>query len=58
MQTVKKGADQPRKTPEPQWMRKRIGSNTYYVAVHFSQTSKDTMDDKIFRLIEREAASQ
>jgi hypothetical protein len=32
-------------------MQKRIGSTTYEVAVHFSQTSKETLDDKIMRLI-------
>jgi hypothetical protein len=58
MQTAKKSVDMPRKNSEPQWMRKQIGSNIFYVAVHFSQTSKDTLDDKIFRLVEREAASQ
>ena len=35
-------------------LRKRIGSTTYVVSVHFSKTSKETMEDKIFRLIERE----
>ncbi len=36
---------------EPVKMQKRIGSTTYEVAVHFSQTSKETLDDKIMRLI-------
>jgi len=35
-------------------MQKRIGSTTYVVAVHFSQTSKETMQDKVLRLIESE----
>jgi len=35
-------------------LRKRIGSTIYVVSVHFSKTSKETMEDKIFRLIERE----
>ena len=39
---------------EPVMLRKRIGSTTYTVAVHFSNTSKETIEDKIFRLIERE----
>ena len=30
---------------------KRIWCTTYKVAVHFSQTSKETLDDKIMRLI-------
>jgi hypothetical protein len=33
----------------------KIGSTTYTVSVHFSRTSKETMQDKILRLIEREA---
>ena len=36
---------------EPIKLQKRIGSTTYEVAVHFSQTSKETLDDKIMRLI-------
>ena len=39
---------------EPVMMQKRIGSTTYVVAVHFSQTSKETMQDKVLRLIESE----
>ncbi|MDL2231983.1 transposon-encoded TnpW family protein [Ruminococcaceae bacterium OttesenSCG-928-L11] len=34
---------------------RRIGSTTYTVGVHFSSTSRDTMDDKIVRLVRREA---
>ena len=39
---------------EPATMRKRIGSTTYVVSVRFSQTSRETMQDKILRLIESE----
>jgi hypothetical protein len=42
-------------TPHPV-LRKRIGSTTYLVAVRFSETSKETMQDKILRLIEREVS--
>ena len=35
--------------------RKRIGSTVYTVSVHFSQTSNETLEDKIHRLIESEA---
>ena len=41
-------------TVEPTKFSKRIGSTTYVVAVHFSRTSKETMQDKVLRLIERE----
>ena len=38
-------------------LRKRIGSTDYRIAVHFSQTSRETMNDKILRLIRNEAAN-
>jgi hypothetical protein len=37
-------------------LRERVGSTTYVVSVRFSQTSRETMQDKILRLIEREVA--
>ncbi|MDL2232384.1 transposon-encoded TnpW family protein [Ruminococcaceae bacterium OttesenSCG-928-L11] len=40
---------------QPTVMLKRIGSTTYRVAVHFSQTGSETMNDKILRLIRNEA---
>jgi hypothetical protein len=43
---------------KPLRLTRRIGSTTYKVNVHFSRTSKETVGDKIFRLIEREAANQ
>ena len=39
---------------EPLNLTKRIGSTTYVVSVHFSRTSKETIEDKLFRLMERE----
>jgi hypothetical protein len=39
---------------EPLNLTKRIGSTTYVVAVHFSRTSNETIEDKLLRLIERE----
>ena len=30
---------------------RKIGKTTYMVGIHFSQTSKETMDDKVLRLI-------
>ena len=35
-------------------VRKQIGKTTYIVRVHFSQTAKETMDDKIKRLLREE----
>jgi len=39
---------------EPGKFSKRIGSTVYTVAIHFSQTSKETAQDKLRRLIEHE----
>jgi hypothetical protein len=39
---------------EPVMLRKRIGSTMFIVNVRFSDKSKETMEDKILRLIERE----
>ena len=38
-------------------VRKQIGKTTYIVRVHFSDTAKETMEDKIKRLI-REGVRQ
>ena len=37
---------------------KRIGNTTYKVNVHFSTTSKETIDDKIMRLIQNDVAAE
>jgi hypothetical protein len=36
---------------EPAQLRKRIGSTVYEVRVHFNSDAKETMDDKILRLV-------
>jgi hypothetical protein len=38
-------------------IQRRIGNTTYNVSVHFSGSSRETMNDKILRLIQNEAAS-
>ena len=35
-------------------VRKQIGKTTYIVRVHFSETAKETMEDKIKRLLRDE----
>lgn len=40
---------------QPAVLYRRIGSTTYKVQVHFSDTGTETMYDKIVRLIENEA---
>lgn len=37
------------------YLTRRIGSTTYKVRVHFSDTGTETMNDKIVRLIQNEA---
>jgi hypothetical protein len=36
---------------------KRIGSATVEITVHFSNTTKETLEDKLLRMIEREVDS-
>lgn len=38
-------------------MRKTIGGTAYIVTAHFSETSKETMSDKICRMIKRDIES-
>ncbi len=33
---------------------KKFGKTTYLVSIHFSETSKETMDDKIYRLMKND----
>ena len=42
---------------EPHYLLKRIGSTTYKVSIHFSQTSTETMADIVRRILEREVDS-
>jgi hypothetical protein len=37
---------------------KRIGSTNYRVSVHFSKTSRETMNDKIMRIIKNDASGK
>ena len=43
------------KTEQPDFVKK-IGKTTYRVKVHFSKTSKETMSDKIKKLLRNEAS--
>ena len=54
MQTATDKKEQPR---EHGTFTKRIGSTNYRVSVHFSDTSRETMNDKIIRLIRNESAN-
>ena len=40
---------------EPVKLRKRIGSTTFIVNVHFSNDNTESVEDKVLRLIKREA---
>jgi hypothetical protein len=50
-----KTSTHPTTHPEPLVLRRRIGSTDFEIAVFFSDTSKETLDDKITRLIKSEA---
>ncbi len=39
---------------EPPTITRKIGRTTYDVQIHFSDTSKETMTDKIMRLIKND----
>ena len=52
MQTTTVKKEQPQS--KPRIFTKRIGSTTYRVSVHFSKTSRETVNDKILRLIKNE----
>ena len=41
----------------PVILQKRIGSTNYIVSIHFSRTSKETLNDKILRLVKKEAVN-
>ena len=43
-----------RESAEPPKYEKRIGSTVYRVTLHYSQTSSDTIEDKLIRLMESE----
>jgi hypothetical protein len=50
---VKSAAKTPNEA-EPVKLQKRIGSTVYSVNIRFSDRATETLEDKIFRLIERE----
>ena len=46
------------KEAAPPVMIKKIGKTTYMVGIHFSETSKETMDDKVARLVKSDIHKQ
>ncbi|GHU90839.1 hypothetical protein FACS1894202_11320 [Clostridia bacterium] len=42
------------KQAEPIMLKKRVGSTDFIIAVRYSQTGKESLEDKILRLIESE----
>ena len=55
MQTVLTSGKTTRRGAGAADFKKRIGSTVYAVSVHFSRTSRETIEDKILKLIESEA---
>jgi len=61
MQTITQRAAKPQSTeavPARQRFTRRIGTTTYRVKVHFNPNSKETMNDKIIRMIKNESAGK
>lgn len=54
MQTNLRSTATTQRNAEQSKFTQRIGSTTYLVSVRFSPTSKETIEDKIIRLIENE----
>jgi len=42
---------------KPAMMLKRIGSTTYKISVYSSKTSKETLQDKVLRLIKNDISA-
>ena len=59
MQNEKTANQAVKKYDTPKTMQKRIGSIVYEVEIHFNPKAKETLNDKILRMIrnEMEAAS-
>jgi hypothetical protein len=55
MQTISTNEDKANSGVAAAGFKKRIGSTTFVVSVHYSRTSKETFEDKILRLIQSEA---
>ena len=54
MKQKQKPTTERREDSAPVTYTKKVGGTTYQVNVHFSKTSKDTLYDKMLRLIKRE----
>ncbi|MCL1632923.1 transposon-encoded TnpW family protein [Sporolactobacillus sp. CPB3-1] len=50
--------EQKQEQQQPVKFTEAIGSTTYEVSIHFSKTSKETLNDKIFRLIKNDTGKQ
>ena len=55
MNTNKNPTAEITKPQEPYRFKKRLGSTTFHVAVHFNPAAKETAEDKIIRLIKNDA---
>lgn len=57
-QDIRVNANQEQTTEIVPTFRKKIGKTTYIVGVHFSKTSKETIKDKLERLILRDLENE
>jgi len=44
--------------PNARTFKRRIGQTTYRVGIHFNQRSRETIDDKIIRLVRNESTGR
>jgi len=51
-------AKTPKRKGEPVKVLRRIGSATLEITVHFSNTSRETLEDKLLRMIDREVSDR
>lgn len=58
MEKLESNEIQNQSSPEQLQMIKQIGKTNYVVTICFSQTSKETIEDKIMRLIRNDIATE
>jgi hypothetical protein len=55
---VRKSTSETAKNNEARRFKRRIGNTTYRIGVHFNNSSQETIDDKIIRLVRNETTGR
>ena len=58
MTQTTRASDKKMAIKEQQTIKRKIGMTTYEVALHFSEGSKETVHDKLMRIIVRDCMSK